>query len=308
MGGDPAPGKYGYGAPYDGQRLGLGGDPGKSAGKYGYGEVPYEPQPLGLGPDSGKSNGKYGQGGLPYEPHPLGLGPDAGKSAGKYGGGAPESYAPEPLGLGGEGQKSAGKYGNLGPYEPQTLGSVTDGKSTGQYENPMPYEPLPLESDAVGMSYGNERIGEIAPAQPTRLEEEGKSTDKYGNGGYINGQVQPEVVSFPPAPTPWPSISYPPIPSFVPVVSFFPPEAPAAAVSEAPPKPVGTASLSLASAPSTQMKAPPHGPDTALLQPPHQIHIQQHLKLHIHPQGKSWRGGAKEKKYELTGFFGNSGY
>lgn len=98
------------------------------------------------------------------------------------------------------------------------------------------------------------------------------------------------VVSFPPAPTPWPSISYPPIPSFVPVVSFFPPEAPAAAVSEAPPKPVGTASLSLASAPSTQMKAPPHGPDTALLQPPHQIHIQQHLKLHIHPQGKSWRG------------------
>ncbi|XP_028975521.2 calymmin isoform X3 [Esox lucius] len=274
-------GQYGYGAPYAGQPLGQMEDPGKSAGKYGYGEMPTNPQPIGLGPHAGKSTAKYG------------LSPDAGKSLGKYGGGAPE-----PFGLGGEKQKSADKYSNLGQYEPHLLEPGMVGRSTGQYENVLPYEPLSLNPVTAGKPYGSEN-GQLPPAQTVGREGEGKSSGKYGRG-YLNGQVQAEVVSFPTATTSLPSISHAPVPLFVPVVSSFPSEAPSAADSEVPAEPAGTAALSV-----VQTQAPPLGSDATLPQTSHQIHIQQHLKLHIHPQGKSWRGGDKEKKYELTGFLGN---
>ncbi|KAL0984489.1 hypothetical protein UPYG_G00142150 [Umbra pygmaea] len=279
----------GYGAPFGGQPLGLGADPGKLAGKFGYGDVPFNSQPLGFGPHTGKSTGKYGQSGLSFEPQPLGLSPDAGKSVEKHGGRVPEPYASQPLGFGGGWQKSAGKYGKPGPYEPHTLQPVTAGKSAGQYENTQSFEPLSLDSVTAGKPYniGNR---EVPPAQTVGLEVEGKSTGKYGNGGYLNGQAHAEV------------------PLFVPVVSSLPTEAPSRTGLEAFSEPVGTAALSFASVPSSQTQPPLLEPDAALQPPSHQINIQQHLKLHIHPQGKSWRGDAKEKKYELTGFFGNDGH
>ncbi|XP_029934571.1 calymmin isoform X2 [Myripristis murdjan] len=284
MGGDPAPG-YGE-LSNGGQPLGLGSDR-KSAGKYGYGGSPYEAQPVGHSPE-GHIAAQYGLGGLPYDPEPMELGHN-GKLTGKYGGGE-VPYAPQPLGFG----------DNQGSYESQPLDALSAAKSAGGYETAgMPYEPLPLEPETVGKSYGKEEL----PTPGMAVEGEGKSIDRYENGGYINGHVQPEVVAFPAAPTPSSTLALPPVPSYVPLVSSFTSDVEPVAGIEDLPHPAGTASLSLASAPAGQTQAPPLLPE----QSPRQIHIQQHLKLHFHPQGKSRKGGP-DNKYDLNGFFGNSGY
>lgn len=102
------------------------------------------------------------------------------------------------------------------------------------------------------------------------------------------------VVAFPAAPTPSPSLAYPAVTSYLPVEAFTPDVVPGAGVEDLP-DPAGTAGLALDSAPATEMQGMaevPEQPDELLDQQqlPRQIHIQQHLKLHFHPQGKSWRG------------------
>ncbi|XP_040885382.1 calymmin [Toxotes jaculatrix] len=298
VGGDPAPGKYGYGGfPNGGQLLGLGSN-GNIAGKYGYGRMPHEA--AGSGPEA-KSTGKYGMAGSPYQPESLGLGHN-GKLTSKQGGGE-VPYAPQALGFGGD-AKSAGKYDNQGVYQSQPLESATEVRSGGEYDAAgLPYESLPLEPDSAGKSYVK---GEL-PTPAIAVEGEGVSVDRYENVGYINGQVQPEVVAFPAAPTPSPTLAYPSVPSYPPAESFFTPDVVPGVDVEDLPNPTGTASLGLDSAPATETEGVvqvPEQPDD--LQLPRQIHIQQHLKLHFHPQGTPQ--GAKNGKYDLNGFFGNSGY
>ncbi|KAM9336645.1 calymmin [Symphorus nematophorus] len=281
-------GKYGYGGyPNGGQLLGLGSN-GNTAGKYGYGRMPYEAQPAGLGPEA-KSTGKYGMAVSQYQPQSLGLGQN-GKSTGKYSDGE-VPYAPQPLGFGSE-AKSSGKYGNQGPYQSQLLESASESRS----DTGLPYETLPLEPDSAGKSYVN---GEV-PTPAIAVEGDGMAIDRYENVGYINGQVQPE------APTPGPTLAYPSVPSYLPVESSFAPDVVPGAGVEGLPDPAGTASLALDSAPATERQgvaqAPEQPDDLHQQQLPRQIHIQQHLKLHFHPQG------AKNGKYDLNGFFGNSGY
>ncbi len=75
--------------------------------------------------------------------------------------------------------------------------------------------------------------------------------------------------------------------------SFTPDVVPGVSVEDLPDS-TGTASLTFDSAPAAEMQGMaqvPEQPDDPLQQQlPHQIHIQQHLKLHFHQQGKSGRG------------------
>ncbi|KAM3591524.1 uncharacterized protein V6R79_003158 [Siganus canaliculatus] len=272
MGGDPAAAKYGYGGfPNGGQLLGFGGN-GNAPGKYAYGRNLYEAQPAGLGPEA-KSAGKYGQASSQYQPEPLGLA-QSGKVTGGYGSEVP--YAPQPVAYGSE-AKSSGKYENQGPYQSQPV------ESASQVKGEVPTPAAAVESEDLGA---------------------------YENVGYINGQVQPEVVAFPAAMTPSPALADPSLPPYLPVDSSFTAEAmPGAGVKDLP-DPAGTASLALDSAPASETQGvSEQSDDLNQQQMPRQIHIQQHLKLHFHHQGKSWRSlRAKNGKYDLNGFFGNSGY
>ncbi|XP_060884606.1 uncharacterized protein LOC132955677 [Labrus mixtus] len=285
-------GKYGYGGyPNVGQLLGLGSN-GPTAGKYGYGRMPYEAQPAGLSPEA-KSAGKYGPAAAQYQPEHHGLGQN-----GKLTGGGEVPYAPQALGYQGQ-TKSSSKYGNQGPYQSQPLESASEVRSGGGYETAgLSYEPLPVEPDSTVKSF-------VKGGVPTpEIAVEGDGIDRYENVGYINGQVQPEVVNFPAAPTPGPTLDYPSVPSYMQVDSSFTPDAVPEAGVEDLPDPAGTTSLTLDSAPATETQGVlqlPDQPDDEQ-QLPRQIHIQQHLKLHFHQKG------AKNGKYDLNGFFGNSGY
>ncbi|XP_069374230.1 spidroin-1-like [Paralichthys olivaceus] len=290
MGGEPAPGQYGHtGFPNAGQLLGLGSN-GNIAGKYGYGRMPYEAQPAGLSPEV-KSTGQYGFPASPYQPEHLGLGHNA-KLSSPYGGGE-VPYTPQALGFGGE-AKSAGKYGNQGAYHSQPLESASEGRSVGDYEAAgLPYESLPSEPDSPGKSYVKGELQTPVAA----VESEGMS---YDNVGYINGHVQPE------APTAGPDLAYPSVPSHLPEeASFAPDVAPGAGVEDLP-ESAGAADPVLDSAAATEthgvMEGPEQSEDLLQEQLPRQIHIQQHFKLHFHQQG------AKDRKYDLNGFFGNSGF
>ncbi|XP_047183625.1 calymmin isoform X5 [Scophthalmus maximus] len=292
---EKSPGNYG------GLGTGMGGDPGP--GKYGfpsgYGRMPYEAQPAGLNPEV-KSTGTYGLAGSPYQPEPLGLGHN-GKLTSQYGGGE-VPYSPQALGFSRE-AKSVGQYGNQGSYQSQPLESAYEGRSGGEYDTAgLPYESLPSEPDSAVKSYAKGGV----PTPATAVEGEGMSVDRYDHLGYIYGHVQPEVVAFPAAPTPSPTMAYPSGPSYLPEEASFTPDVLPGAGAEDLPDPAGTASLDLDSAPATETHGViqlPEQPDDLLQeQLPRQIHIQQHLKLHFHPQGE------KNGKHDLNGFFGNSGY
>lgn len=104
------------------------------------------------------------------------------------------------------------------------------------------------------------------------------------------------VVAFSAAPTASPTLAYPSAPSYLTGESHLTPDvAPGVAVEDLS-APAGTASLSLDSA-ETQGVAPvPEQPEELLQQQlPRQIHIQQQLKLHFHPQNKPWTGKSKIK-------------
>lgn len=88
------------------------------------------------------------------------------------------------------------------------------------------------------------------------------------------------------APTPSPTLAYSSVPSYLPVESSFTPDEVLGAGVQDLPDPAGTAGLILESASATETQGVAQGseqPDDL----PRQIHIQQHLKLHFHPQGKS---------------------
>ncbi|KAL7857375.1 hypothetical protein SRHO_G00162740 [Serrasalmus rhombeus] len=275
--------KYGIGGlPFAGLPMGYGPDPygsygnpyvaqpyaPKPAGKYG---APYNPKPLGLSVDP-KSMGKYGIGGLPYGGQHLGPGSKAKSSGSQLGmGGLP--YGGQPLNLGPDAGKS-GKYGQAAmPYAPESI-SFGEAKLAGKYA--LPYEALPPGPEIDGMkSVDQFGEGEIPPQPDAALvhrfgEGDAKSA---GTGSYISGGIQPEAISFPAAPTAGPSPALAGSAS-LPLVT--------AALPETGPSLLGPPQ---AEPPSPQLPS-------LMLQPvtPQQIHIQQKLKVHLHPQGKSWTG------------------
>lgn len=100
------------------------------------------------------------------------------------------------------------------------------------------------------------------------------------------------VVAFPAAPTPSPSLADPSAPSYLSVESSFTPDAGPGGVEELS-DPAGTVGLALDSEPDTETHgAPEQQDDLYQQQMPRQIHIQQHLKLHFHPQGEFWRSSS----------------
>uniref|UniRef100_A0A672SQU0 Calymmin n=1 Tax=Sinocyclocheilus grahami TaxID=75366 RepID=A0A672SQU0_SINGR len=276
-------GKHGYGSlPYNSQPL----LPESVAKSSDFGGLPYNGQPLGYGGD--KSSGKYGQKGLHYGGQPLDLRPDA--MSGKYG--SPESlYNPESLSLSGD-AKSA-KYGNPAvSYE--LLGPVTDGQSV---EENRSLEVLHQGPEIDGQkSIDQFGDGEVPPHPdtPGAGEANAQSINKYGtiksNHFFLDC---PAVVSFPGVPTVGPAPHIPAVTSFDTTLdgsSLAPVSVPdVSAVSEVPFSPT-----------FSQPELPTLKQQPA---PPQQVHIQQHLKFHFHPQGNSQTG--KEGKYKLNGFFGN---
>ncbi|XP_010778348.1 calymmin [Notothenia coriiceps] len=313
MGGNPAPAQYEYGGlPNGGQYPGVGSN--------GYGRMPYEAQPAGISPEA-KSAETYGYGhgynggvqpeyaslgqgvhtangksgspkqmpynGAPivpagldgmsqFEPQAVGLGPN-GKLSSMYG--AASQYQTEPLGQNG---KSTGIYGGGEvPYAQQAPVLGGDETSYGKYENQGQYQSQPYET--ASEVEGEGQTPEIA------VEGEGMSLDRYEHVGYINGEAQPEVVEFPGVPTSSPTLAYPSDssdPSYLPVEVF----TPAAGVEDLS-DPAGSDDLLLHSAPATETQGGDQPEDMQHQEEmPRQIHIQQHLKLHFHPKGKSSRG------------------
>lgn len=256
---------YGHGGTPYGPAVGA-----KPFGKYGSGGSSNGGQPLGLGSNA-NTPGKYGYGRMPYEIQTAGQSPQV------------PAYQPEPAGVGQKG-KATGKYGGSQvPYASQALGVGGEAKPAMTYEAAaLPYDSLPLELATGGKSYVK---GETPT--PAVAAVEGASIDRYDNVGYISGQVQPEVVAFPGAPTREPTVPYPSAASYLPVDS---------AVTS-----YGAGVGSNDPAPVTESQAASQGLEQTddEQQMPRQIHIQQHLKLHFHPQG------GNNGKFDLNGFFGN---
>lgn len=90
----------------------------------------------------------------------------------------------------------------------------------------------------------------------------------------------PAVVAFPAAPSDGPTLAYPSDPAYLPAV-YAPDAAPAPSAEDAP----DAALDSDAAAEAHDGAQQPEMPDDEQ-QLPRQIHIQQHLKLHFHNQGK----------------------
>ncbi|KAK2876685.1 hypothetical protein Q8A67_020781 [Cirrhinus molitorella] len=287
--------KYGIGG------LPFGGSPNghqtKPSGQYGndgqrYGTKPYSPQnaygnlPYNSQPLRPESVAKSpGQKGLNYGGQPFDLRPDA--MPGKYG--SPESlYNPQSVSLSGDAKSS--KYGNPAvSYE--LLGPVTDGQSV---EENRSLEALHQGPEIDGQkSIDQFGDGEIPPHPDTPGAGEANAQSRYGTGDYTDGRVQPEVVSFPGVPTVVPAPHIPAVTSFDTTLdgsSLVPVSVPdVSTVSEVSASPVF---------PQPELPSLKQQPVS-----PQQIHIQQHLKFHFHPQGNSQTG--KEGKYKLNGFFGN---
>ncbi|XP_067345441.1 calymmin isoform X2 [Channa argus] len=275
--------------------VGMGNLPFGKFGKtqYGIGGLQFVGQPfstgtngaggLVAGPGEVPVPGKYGYGRMPYQAQTVVLGPDT---------------------------KSSGKYGlALSPYQPEQVGLRNNGK-IGKHDNQELYQLQPHESASEVRSSEAYVKGEVL-TPVTAVEGDGMSVDRYESVGYINGQVQPEVVAFPAAPTHSPTLAHPSVPPHSPMESHLIPDVVPGAGVEALPDPAGAASLTFDSAPATETQGVTQGPEQPLdfqqQQLPRQVHIQQHLKLHFHPQNKSWRG-ANNGKYDVNGFFGKNGY
>nr|XP_043869137.1 calymmin isoform X4 [Solea senegalensis] len=295
MGAEKSSKKYGIGGLQFGAQPLTPGTPG--AGKYGYGAGAYGPTGYNGFPSNGQLLGHGSTGHIPgygqmlYEAQQAGRSPEA-KSAGKYGlAGSP--YQPETLGLGQTGQL-AGDYENQGLHHSQPLESAPEATAGVEYDAAgLPYESLPSELHSPGKSYVKKQL--LTPA--AARESEGLSVDRYDNVDYINGHVQPQVVAYPAATTPSPTLVSAP--------SLTDDAVPRVGVEDLPGN-TGPVNLSLDSAPATETQGVvqvAEEPDDLLQeQLPRQIHIQQQLKLHFHPQG------AKNSKHDLSSFFGNSGF
>nr|XP_049615251.1 calymmin isoform X2 [Syngnathus scovelli] len=263
MGPEKANAKYGIGG------LQFGGNPqtGNNGGYYGYGGIGHL---LGLG-NNGHMAGRYGYGRMPHDVQPVGFAPQLpSPGAGQYGpAGLP--YQSGPLGFGPNVNYGGGGDGFVGPQ-----GHGGEGKPAGKHDNLAHHQGQPLQSASDGRS-GSPYDLRSAPAENTNE-----------NVGYISGtKLQPEVISLPAAPTPLPLDSG----------SFTPGRADDLSSDLA-------RTGGLAFNPDADTQAAGRGPEQPddPEQMPRQLHIQQQLKLHFHPQG------AKNSKYDLNGFFGNSGY
>lgn len=92
----------------------------------------------------------------------------------------------------------------------------------------------------------------------------------------------PAVIAFPAAPSDGPTLAYPSDPAYLPVESSYAPDAaPAAGAEDA----GGAAPDAESAAETHDVAQQPEQPEDEQ-QLPRQIHIQQHLKLHFHNQGK----------------------
>ncbi|XP_065098873.2 calymmin [Paramisgurnus dabryanus] len=272
------------------------GSKGKSQTKYGIGG-----RAFGGSPNGYQKNpfGKYGNDGLQYGNKPYNAG-------GTYGFGS-LPYNNQHFGHGGD--KFSGKHGNPAvPYE--FFGPVTDGQSVDESRNLEALHQGPQIDGQKSIDHFGEEEVPPQPNQPAILaavDQPVKSTDKYETGHYANEKIQPEVVSFPAAPTEGPVPDVPAITSFdsahLSTGSSLSPEGSPLALF---PVPVESAVSDVVSEVSTSPLPPQPELPTFMLQPapPQQIHIQQHMKFHFHPQGKSQTGG-KEGKYHLNGFFGS---
>ncbi|KAM9773266.1 calymmin isoform 2-T2 [Syngnathus typhle] len=263
------------GLPYGGQ-AGMG--PEKANAKFGIGGLQFGGNPqtlnngggyggighlLGLG-NNGHMAGKYGYGRMPHDVQPVGFAPQLqSPGAGQYGpAGLP--YQSGPLGFG-PNVNYGGGDAFVGPQ-----GHGGEGKPAGKHDNLAHHQGQPLQSASDGRS-GSPYDSQPAPAENTNE-----------NMGYISGtKLQPEVISLPAAPSP------------LPLDSGFTPARADDLSSDL------TGAGGLAFNPGAGRD--PEQPDDPE-QMPRQLHIQQQLKLHFHPQGP------KNAKYDLNGFFGNSGY
>ncbi|XP_027885126.1 spidroin-1-like [Xiphophorus couchianus] len=262
------------GAPPGGQTLGLTAE--KSNSKYGVGGLQFgEPVHLGtngagnygygvnlhLPAGDGRATGKYGYGGVLNGGQLLGLG-----NHGNIPGYGTLPYEAQPAGFTPEAISSS-QYGLIGsPYHPAPSGSGYNGKSAAKYGGgETPYAPQILGlGEAKSGKYGKQEAHQSQPLESAAEE----------NVGYLKGQVKPEAVAFP---TPSPSLEDSPV-----LVGSFTLDEGVQDLSD------GTAGL-LDSSPATETQGESHlseNPDD--LQLPRQIQIQQQLKLHFHPQGKSW--------------------
>ncbi|XP_032430429.1 uncharacterized protein LOC116727230 [Xiphophorus hellerii] len=210
----------------------------------------------------GKATGKYGYGGVLNGGQLLGLGnhgniPDYGTLPYEA---QPAGFTPEAI--------SASQYGLIGsPYHPAPSGSGYNGKSAAKYgggETPYAPQILGLGEAKSGKYAGKQKAHQSQPLESAAGE----------NVGYLKGQVKPEAVAFP---TPSPSLEDSPD-----LVGSFTLDEGVQDLSD------GTAGL-LDSSPATETQGESHLPENPDdLQLPRQIQIQQQLKLHFHPQGKSW--------------------
>ncbi|XP_054656921.1 calymmin [Dunckerocampus dactyliophorus] len=280
LAGNNGGGNYGYGiygpaavdvkaGKYGG--AGTGGLP--VAGQYGYGGIP---NLLGFG-SNGQFAGKYGHGRTPHEAQPVGFGPQVKPpGTGKYGP-AGSTYQSGPLGF----APSVNYDGGDGSYVPQGVGLGGEGKPAEKYDNQGSPMSQPLESASESKSV------EGVPTLSRAGEGKGMATNKFENVGYISGsKLQPEVASLPAAPTPGPALS-----------ALTP-----GGADDLSSDLTGNGGLIYNSAGAGPNPARgSEQPDDAE-QLPRQIQIQQHLKLHFHPQG------SKNANHDLNGFFGNSGY
>ncbi|XP_077407079.1 uncharacterized protein LOC144038435 [Vanacampus margaritifer] len=276
----PEAAKYGIGG------LQFGGNP-QTGNNGGYGPAAdVTPGKYGAVNMGGGVTGQYGYGGVPNIGHFLGLNSN-GHMAGKYGyGRTPQEV--QPVGFVPQlNSPGAGQYGpGALPYQSSPLGvgpnvnygGGGEGTPTGKHVDNSglhPGQPFQSAPDArSGSPYESQPAESANVGGDPNLSRvgEGMANNKYGNVGYISGsKLQPEDSDFTPARTDDLNSD---LTGGAGGLSFNPD---AARGSE---------------------QQQPDDPE----QMPRQLHIQQQLKLHFHPQG------SKNAKYDLNGFFGNGGY
>ncbi|XP_055006322.1 uncharacterized protein LOC129407873 isoform X2 [Boleophthalmus pectinirostris] len=282
----------------------------------------FQPQAAGYG----KVGSAYGgMGGLPQNPK-FGIGglqfggnPSAANGAGKYGSASGGSYGPATRGKSGKygsanGQQhlnlgnaanTPGKYGyGRMPYEIQTARQNPKVKSTSKHGSA--YQP---ESAAMGQSgkatgqYDNLGGSQI-PYTPQAFGAGGvaKSSGKYGaQNGYKSQHLETSTVRSEEASLPYDSL---PVESATGAKSYVKGESPtpAAAVEGASVDRFDNVGYISGQVQPEESQVASQGLEQTddVQQMPQQIHIQQQLKLHFHPQG------GNDGKYDLNGFFGNA--
>ncbi|XP_053721330.1 calymmin isoform X3 [Synchiropus splendidus] len=255
----------------------------KSSGKYGGAS-------MGGSPAMGQYNQWFG--GFPNGGQLLGLGSEVNRP-GKYG------YGQLPAEAQGAAQLPQGKYGAAqggSQFQSESVGFIQQGKSSSSYGAEAPYVS---QSQGFDGAKSRGKYGAV-PSLASAVEADGTLARQYEDAGYMNGKMQPDAAAFPAAPTPSTLYSHPSAASYLPAESAFTPDVVpgAGAVDLADlSRTLGTATAAETLSAAQDSEQPDDQQEL-----PRQIHIQQHLKLHFHPQG------AKDEKYDLNSFLGNSGY